>query len=208
MVTEKRLVVPSIDIQEMVVTIAGRTPLICNKFSERELSAIEAKQTGQATGPREFRDPEQLFRDSLYVIDESACRYGFPASGVKAALVASGRIAGVQMTKLRGALNIVPVVGDLLEVKGSAPRMRRDRCRVEKTGNPIPAYRGEFDPWSIDVPVSFVSNVISAQQVLSLFQIAGFSVGIGQWRPENDGTFGQFAPVLDKGVELKEGKRK
>jgi hypothetical protein len=42
------------------------------------------------------------------------------------------------------------------------------------------------------VRVRFNANVLSAAQIVNLFNTAGFGVGIGEWRPEKDGQFGMF----------------
>jgi hypothetical protein len=40
--------------------------------------------------------------------------------------------------------------------------------------------------------VRFNRNVLSAAQIVNLFNTAGFGGGIGEWRPEKDGQFGMF----------------
>ncbi len=194
---DKTIEIPQIRLTKMIVTIQGETPLITHRFGDRALAEISAKQQKKAKLAKEARNPEAEFRDALYAIDVQKGVYGFPASGIKKALVyAGGRFADEQMTVLRGLLN---VQGDKLAVRGSAPRMREDPVRLSGGIMSI-AYRPEFDPWEIDVPVVFNSGLIGEAQVVNLFQIAGFSVGIGDWRPEKNGTFGTFSV---KGVSAK-----
>lgn len=38
----------------------------------------------------------------------------------------------------------------------------------------------------------FNRNVLSAAQIVNLFNTAGFGVGIGEWRSEKDGHYGMF----------------
>ena len=40
--------------------------------------------------------------------------------------------------------------------------------------------------------VRFNANVLSAEQIINLFNTAGFGVGIGEWRSEKDGQHGLF----------------
>lgn len=42
------------------------------------------------------------------------------------------------------------------------------------------------------MPLAYNAGVIALEHVVSLFQLAGFSIGIGAWRPEKSGTFGRF----------------
>lgn len=194
---EKVIEIPQIRLQRMNVIIQGQTPLIVHRFGEQARKQIEDKQQKVAKGAKEARNPESEFKDSLYVISEKEGKYGFPAAGIKKALVyAGGRFADEQMTVLRGLINIL---GDLLEIKGSKPKMRSDTVRLAGGKVSSIAYRPMFWPWEIEVPVIFNATMITEAQALNLFQIAGFAIGIGDWRPEKNGTFGQFA-IKEGGV--------
>lgn len=185
--------IPAPRIEFVMVTIAGDAPLICHRMSEAAIEEMEAKQQGKAPEAKKPRDPEQEYQDSLYFIDRESDPpvYGFPAAGIKKALVtAGGRFAGATMTELRGAIT---VPGDLLEVRGSEPRRRKDVAVIGR-GTRTPRYRMDFMPWEIDVPVKYNAGIISLEQLLNLFQHAGLSVGIGDWRLENrNGQYGQFS---------------
>lgn len=179
--------IPEIELGKIVVTIKGVTPLITNRFGEETITAIENKQTKKATPQRAARDPEAEFRSALHTISEG--KYGYPAIGLKKALVsAGGRFADMKMTELRGLFS---VVGDLVHIEGSDPEMRRDWIRL-KAGISSIAYRPMFKQWLMKVPIVFNSRLISSGQIVNLFSIAGFSGGIGCWRPETNGVFGQF----------------
>lgn len=189
---EKTIVIPSVNLQRMVVSIVGTTPLLTNRFSEASIAAIEEKQQKKAKLVKDARDPEAEFRAATHVIAPGV--FGFPAVGMKKALVAAGgRFADEKMTHLRGALNML---GDLIPIEAPAPRMRSDTIRLQGTKTSM-TYRPEFTPWAMQVPVVFNAGVIGQDQILNLFQIAGFAVGIGAWRPECNGTFGQFMLAED-----------
>lgn len=201
MAEAKTIEIPEIKLIRLVVTIRGETPLITHRFGERARKLIEDKQQGVARQAKPPREPEAEFRDSLYVIGERCehdCGdhaeqhiYGFPTAGIKKALVAAGgRFADETMTILRGVIN---VQGDLLQIRAPAPRMRSDTVRIDGGKTSSIAYRPEFRPWEIDVPTVFNANLLTEVKVLNLFQLAGFSIGIGDWRPEKNGTFGQFS---------------
>lgn len=182
--------IPEIKLNRMIVGIRGETPLITNRFGERKRKAIEEKQQKKARGAREARVPDEEFQDALHVIREGT--YGFPAAGVKKALVvAGGRFADEKMTHLRGIINIV---GDFIEIKGSEPIMRSDTVRL-RDGTASIAYRPQFMPWEMEIPIVYNAGLIGEAQILNLFQIAGFSVGIGAWRPESNGVYGQFSLI-------------
>ena len=185
--TEKVIEIPQIQLARTVVGIVGTTPLLTNRFSERARQSIEDKQGHAPKGPREARDPDAEFHDAMHLIADGV--YGFPANGLKKALVAAGgRFADEKMTMLRGVVNIAV---SHVPIEGPAPTMRTDPVRLNG-GKFSLAYRPQFFPWAMHVPIVFNSAIISEGQILNLFQIAGFSVGIGAWRPESNGVFGQF----------------
>jgi hypothetical protein len=35
-------------------------------------------------------------------------------------------------------------------------------------------------------------NVLSVEQIINLFNVAGFAIGVGEWRPQKDGSNGMF----------------
>lgn len=184
---ERTIEIPEIKLRTMMVGIIGQTPLLTNRFGEKARQKIEDKQQKKAKGAREARNPEEEFGDACHRIDEKT--YGFPAVGIKKALVvAGGRFADEKMTHLRGVINIM---GDLIEIQAGPPKMRSDTVRLSNGVTSI-AYRPMFLPWAMDIPVKFNASIIGEAQILNLFQIAGFSVGLGAWRPECNGTFGTF----------------
>lgn len=188
---EKTIEIPALNLKSMVVGVKGTTALLTNRFGEKSRQKIEDKQQKKAKLAKEARVPEEEFMDACHMIKPGI--YGFPAVGIKKALVvAGGRFADEKMTHLRGVINIM---GDLIPIIADGPpKMRSDTVRLQGGVTSI-AYRPMFDPWAMEIPVKFNASIIGPDQVLNLFQIAGFAVGFGAWRPECNGIFGQF--VID-----------
>jgi len=40
--------------------------------------------------------------------------------------------------------------------------------------------------------VQLNTSAVSIEQLANLFVIAGFAVGVGEWRPEKNGQYGRF----------------
>lgn len=184
--TEKVVEIPAINLRSRLVVIHGMTPLITNRISDRALAGLAG--SGIPKNKETTRDPEAEFQEAIY--RDANGSSAFPAAGIKKALVhAGGRFADEKMTVLRGIVN---VMGDFVKIEGPEPTMQRDVAR-NKTGALVLVYRPRFFPWSMEVPVVWNASMLSEAELLNLFQIAGFSVGIGCWRPETNGTYGQFA---------------
>lgn len=188
---EREIELPMLTLGRLAIKIAGITPLLTNRFSETAIREIEGAQQGKAKLKKEPRNPEAIYLEAAHSIDGNG-RYGFPTSGLMKSLVtAGGRYADEKMTILRGALSVEGTEGYLLEINGPPPTMRTDPVKLRMGGWTI-AYRPQFMPWEMEVFVTYNGRVLGTEQALNLFRIAGLSVGIGCWRPENGGTFGKF----------------
>jgi hypothetical protein len=197
--------IPEIKLDRMTVRVRGTSPLLTNRFGENAIAAIENKQQKKAKGVKEARDPDAEFREKLHIIDVEKQIYGYPSIGIKKCLVvAGGRFADEKMTHLRGAIN---VLSSLIEIRAPAPTMRTDTVRLQGGITSI-AYRPQFWPWEMEIPLVFNASMIGEAQILNLFQIAGFAVGFGAWRPELNGVFGQFVLADTVEAKAKVGKSK
>lgn len=172
-------------VEQINIEVRGTSPLICHKWSEKAKRAMLDKQTKAATKAKEKRDPHSDYEESLYRLDDG--RFGFPSVGFKSAAVRAGTYADMHMTFLRGAFH---VSGELVEIAGE-PSMREDMVRLSGKVADI-RYRAQFVEWRAVVPVHVNTSVLSLEQLANLFVIAGFAVGVGEWRPERNGQYGRF----------------
>lgn len=183
--------IPAPDIRVLKVKVVGESSLICHRFSEKCKQEIEATQAKKAKQAKPKRDPKAEFNASLYPLPGKN-KYGFPVSAFKKAMVrACTFVDGVAMSKARGAFF---VMGDLVQIVGPAPIMRSDMVRIGRPPNKVAhiSYRAEFKKWSCELMIRYNAYVISPEQIINMLSNAGFSVGVGDWRPEKDGSFGMF----------------
>jgi hypothetical protein len=177
---------PPIDLQTANLRVIGDSPLICHAWSAKAKKQMLDKQMKKAKVKKEAKDPEADFEESLYPLPGGG--YGFPAIAFKSAMVGACRFAeGVKMTELRGALHII---GEMIPIEGS-PTGREDMVRVGM-GTADIRFRGQFETWAAVLPIQFNANVISLEQITNLLRLAGFGVGVGEWRPERNGSYGRF----------------
>lgn len=178
--------VPPIRLQRMQITLIGDSSLICNRWSEKAKKQMLDKQMKAAKTAKSAKDPEQDYLNSLYVHPDGG--YGFPCVGFKASAVGACRFSdGIKMTEARGAFH---VTGELAQIQGE-PSMREDMVRVG-VGTADIRYRGEFTSWRTTLTIVYNADAISPEIIVNLFNLAGFGVGVGEWRPEKDGSYGRF----------------
>lgn len=197
--TEVQIVIPPMNIQSLELVVVGDSELIIHKWSEKAKKAMLDKQMHNAVPAKAAKNPEQDFFDSLYwltkkpakpkMADLAKAKFGFPAVGFKAAAVnACSFVEGVTKVVARGMMHINQ---EFIEIESDAPRMREDMVRVGM-GTADLRYRGGFEKWRATLPISYNANVISAEQIANLFELAGFAIGVGEWRPPKNGDFGRF----------------
>ena len=191
--------IPQIRVETFNLPLTGDSPLIMHAWSVKAKQMMLDKQMKKATPGKDAKDPFQDFCDSLYWLTEKPknptmddvlkAKFGFPVTAFKAAAVDAGFQQGIlaKKTTARGAFHII---GEFAEIKG-VPEMREDMVRIGM-GTADIRYRGEFKNWSTVLKIRYNPIAMSAEQIVNLFNIGGFSNGVGEWRPSKDGSFGMF----------------
>ena len=187
--TQEVIVLPKMDLRQLEVRLVGDSPLICHAWSVKAKKEMLDKQMKRAKSAKEAKDPERDYRDSLYPLASGG--YGFPAVAFKSAAVdACSHVDGVTKVEARGAFHIV---GERIRLEGE-PNMREDMVRIGM-GTADLRYRGEFREWACSLSIRYNAAVISDEQIVNLFNTAGFAIGVGEWRPQRDGSYGMFHTV-------------
>ncbi len=187
---ELKIQISAPNIKIIKAKIIGTSSLIFHKWDEKAIKMILDKQMKKAAKGREVRDPEKEYESSFYYDKDK--NIAFPARNINQAIVGSARfIQGVPMTILRGSIFIEGDVDGMIPVAYKKKQMRQDMVTVGM-GTADIRFRGELLDWSMEFIMKFDSDLLSAEQVLNLLQRAGFSQGLGEWRPEKNGDNGTF----------------
>jgi hypothetical protein len=176
------------------VPIAGLSPVIPHKWSEKALKMMRDKQSGsKARAKHDPKVPEDEAEASLYRLSDG--RPGMPATAFKAATIGAARFyEGVTMTSLKSALFVAGHGEDqLVPISGEAV-LREDTPR-NSGGTSDLRYRYSFWPWSAVLQVTYIRALIDAESVVNLVD-AGGNGGVGDWRPSAPksmtGTYGRY----------------
>lgn len=204
------LEIPSIEIRDAVISVEGDTPLIMHKWSEKakkEMLDLQTKKP-KAKG-KEARDPEAEYVDTIYFLDgepeertavavqeavASGARIGFPSTAFKACAIMGAYRSGIgiKTTEMRAAFHIPE---EFVEIKG-VPNPREDMVKIGGISKvAYIRFRAEFRKWKADIHVKYNAGVITLAQLANLFNLGGFACGVGEWRPERNGTMGSFHVV-------------
>jgi hypothetical protein len=153
--------------------------------------------------PKQAKDPEAEYEAAFYRLKDRSP--GLPSVAFKSATIGGARFySGVTMVALRQYLFLRGEVGDdgrmLTQIHGE-PRMREDVVTVGRGGTDL-RYRPEFPEWSAVLEITFVKSALTRGSVISLVDAGGMGVGVGEWRPERNGDFGQYAVDGTKDIEV------
>lgn len=189
--------------------IKGTSPMIQHAWSEKALGQLRATSAERRKMPKEKRDPEIDANNAMYKLKDgtAAC----PMLAVKASMIgAAHKDFGIEKTIVRKALFLpssdyesgllAPLLYDNVEVREDIVRVGINQTDLR--------YRPEFTGWKVNVILEIDPDLINEQDIVNLVNRAGFSVGIGEWRPERGGEYGRFEFDTTQGIqELGYGKK-
>lgn len=191
-------IIKPLDIRRVQLRVVGDSSLVVHQWAEKAKQMMREKQQKKPKGGKEARDPQAEFEAALYRMPEgSASPYGFPSVAFKSVIVGAARWSdGMKMTELRGALHID---GDLVPIFGT-PVIREDMVRVGM-GSADLRYRPDFQcDWSAVLPITYNGSAISLEQIVYLLNLGGFGIGVGEFRPEKNGSWGRFHVATEEEV--------
>lgn len=184
-----QVVINPIEIGVMKLGIKGDTPLLMHKFSDRQKDTMLSGQIGKAQ-EKNKRNLKQEIEECIYYTPTG--QVGFPASAFKKAMVESAPyIKGLDKKLIKGSMFIVE---NLVAIKFKKQVVNEAITRLAN-GNPMVRYRPEFRDWSTEFTIRFNSKKLSPELIINLAKLAGFHIGIGDWRPQCSGSYGQFGIV-------------
>jgi len=186
MASAKSIVIDQPTILSVGLEVVGTAPLIQNRFSQKSVEQMLRKHMGISV-QRESKKPREVLEDATdYNMDKRVSLK--PTAFKLSMLTASIQLKSLKKTQLRAALfvqgNSIPIT-----YGSSTPGM--DIVRTSGIGRvPDIRFRPYFHDWKARMIIQF-ADTLTVQTVVDLLNRAG-QVGVGEWRPEKNGTFGTF----------------
>lgn len=182
----RSLVIEQPNILSVGIEVSGTADLIQNKFSQKSVEQMLKSHMGISV-QRERKKPREVLEEAT--IRNTDNRVSLPPTGFKLAMIsAATQIKGLKKTQLRTALF---VQGNSIPITYEATTPRMDITRTSGIGRtPDVRFRPSFQGWKARLIIQF-ADTLSVQTVVDLLNRAG-QVGVGEWRPEKNGTFGTF----------------
>ncbi len=189
---------------QVEIGIEGISPLLMHAWSKKALRMLEMTPAERKKQPKEKRTPEATAKECAYYTDDGS--YGLPLVAFKAALInVAHKDEGIEKTLVRKSV-FIPSTDSNMCVPLSfdkEPYVRTDTVRVG-AGSTDLRYRLCFESWRATFQLCIDTSRLSVQDVVILANKAGFSTGIGDWRPEKGGEMGRFR--VDTSVPVTESR--
>jgi len=171
------------------VPVMGKTPLLMDRFPDAAKEQILAKQTGVSKGGKnKIRDTKQETQEAVHIT--STGKIGFPAAGFKRGMMECTSFVGDKFFSKKlvsGAVRIINAEDGLIPIK-----CKKQDVLEHNVGN-VTKFTPQFHDWECELVIQYDENNISAQDIITLVNYAGFYNGIGSWRPKGrDGGSGEY----------------
>lgn len=182
--------------------LVGISPLLMNCMSQDVLLGMRDKSGKKAKAATTVLTPAEEAEKKLYL--DTAGYPHLPVENLFATLKGAGRqvrldgkrqISTAKSTILPSLMTIDTVSLPIMLSK--EPRRATWEADVKRGVNPnggeaVVIVRPRFDDWSVAVEVTVFVNEITESAIRRLFDIAGSSVGLCDFRPARGGTYGRF----------------
>lgn len=188
---------PNIDV--VVVTIRGKTPLVMNRFSRKAMEQMKAKQAagsqakkGQKKDPKDF---EACYEAAKHLSPDGWA--GIPAPAFRNAMVDACRLVGFKMTHAKLG---VFVIADGFDRDDGTPLVRITKGEPHYVEHAVRNESGVADirprpmwdaGWEAVVRIEFDADMFAAPDVVNLLARVGAQVGILEGRPCSKNSCGQ-----------------
>lgn len=181
--------------------IKGTSPIIQHAWSSKGREMLRMTPQERRKKPKKGRDPEQEAEGATHRTEGGD--YGIPVTAFKASLItAAHKDIGLEKTLVRKSLFIPSNdPNSITKMECSEPFIREDIVRVG-TGVADLRYRPQFNDWRVNIIAEIDESMLTVDDLVNLVDRAGFSVGIGEWRPEKGGDYGRYKMDTTEPVEV------
>jgi len=181
---------------DIQITIAGTTPLLCNKFTDAAQMAASAGSRSSIAN--DHVPPLGQAEARLYRAEDAEGTLIIPQPNISRCIIDAGSFFKTGRTKittqksslLAAAVFISPIAIPIVSESGWKVDTRP--VRIPATGGRILCHRPCFDDWRLDFTAMLDEEMISPRLFREIVDAAGKRVGLGDFRPGTKGPFGRF----------------
>lgn len=198
----KNIEVKAIEPKTLILHIEGQSDLVLNKMNACTIRALTDARKDKAKSLEKPNEWEQVITAMHWYNGTPA---DFSEEGLKKALVENAPCISAfglkksfgeavvrneinkYKTKFDANVNII-ARNNLIPIKFTEYFLD-EKLMSPKKGSPVLTRLNRFTGWSADITISFLENVYSEEQIISIVNLAGFGLGIGSGRSSGYGRY-------------------
>jgi hypothetical protein len=202
----------------VVVTCKGVTPLLLNKMDANTLQSLLLGPTGKGSKTKERPTSTREVAEQKVHRDAQG-NPGIPAAMLFACLVNAGQfvrldgkrqVSSAKATTLPGFMSLEDTFTRLYDSSKDADvpapwEVDLAQGRNPNGGEAVCICRPRFDLWRFTAHITIDTDQIGENVIRQLWDIAGKRIGIGDFRPQRRGIYGQF--VVERWESDKSGRK-
>lgn len=198
-----------IEFARVKIIVIGDSVMVQHRIGASAIDKLEdSTREKKVKTKRQPRNIQQEYDEATYFYpDGKPGTIGCPAMWFKQTMVnACSFIEGVAKVTARAAFFIE---GDIIKVNGER-KMRTDVVRLGGIGKTAQTrYRPEVFPWWVELTIRYRPDLIAVSDLSNLLNQAGFSVGVGEDRPQKrGGQWGLFHVGSEAEIRKLQGVKK
>lgn len=194
-----------IDLEPLALAVAtfeieSLSPMLLQCLSDKSKKQMEEGRAGTKKKKKDYGTPEEQAKDAIsgYLVGGkfgrpwTKSKLHVPNSWFKNMLI---NVAGrhVDALKLNTAGGVFQVVESTIPINHKGIGIHEGWVKVPaKTGAPVLRYRGVIEKWSCTFSVRYNTGMINNTALAVIIETAGFANGLGDFRPQKNGHYGQF----------------
>ena len=198
----KSIEVKAIEPKTLILHIEGQSDLVLNKMNACTVRALTDARKDKAKSLEKPNVWEQVITAMHWY---NGTPTDFSEEGLKNALVENAPCISAfglkksfgeavvrneidkYKTKFDANVNII-ARNNLIPIKFTEYFLD-EKLMSPKKGSPVLTRLNRFTGWSADITISFLENVYSEEQIISIVNLAGFGLGIGSGRSSGYGRY-------------------
>ncbi len=186
---EKMITVKPIMIETVRLKVKGISPYLAEPM---DMDMLHEYDGPKKPGKKVKVSEKEKVKGKYYYTEDG--KKGIPARAFyKAMIRASSYLIEKKDGGMRNVKEGVKIMGDILPLKFSSEKVLTHWGRSSgMTGAPRLIMRNAFYDWECTLEIRYNAEHLTADHIFNILNWAGFHIGVGGFRKECTGNFGEF----------------
>lgn len=179
------------------IGIVGKTPYMQCRMDDQTLEEWEKNRKLIIERPDVSK--EDLTRALFHSYQDDEGFY-IPSEQIRQSLINAGSFVKAKVGNAKKSMK--NVVAGMFFINPERIRLSKESFQIDKRSAVnrsiharVIVIRPRWDKWSVEFELSVDNDTITEETIKQIFEYAGNYVGIGSYRPQNNGQYGRFETV-------------